>query len=112
MRIAMGPVSMFDRFKPDDMSARVKPAWSWARPEGAQIVDMSDTTISLRTRHPLQRGRKIRVELVNGVPGHLLRVTGVVRFVCPEGGGCHRIEVSLPDLTPAVRSRLRRLRPD
>lgn len=99
------------RFKPANVRATIKPAGWFKSPCGADIVDMSDTGIGLRTREPFAHGTHVKIFLVNGAPDHRMTLIGVVRVALSEPGGWHRIDVGFGDLEHRERQKIRALRP-
>lgn len=102
---------MFDRFKPWNVSAKIKASGWFSSPAGAEIVDMSDTGIGLRVYGEFKSGRKVRVVLVNGAPAKTVKINGVIRYAGAEAHGCHRIDVQFTDVSSKPRDILRRFRP-
>lgn len=102
---------MEGRFKPENVHATIKPAGWFKSSTGADIVDMSDTGIGLRTRTLFAHGAKVKILIVNGAPDHRMTLTGVVRVALAEPGGWHRIDVGFGDLEHKERQKIRALRP-
>lgn len=101
---------MFARFRPQHLSAEVRPARWFSKRSSASIVDLSETGIGVRTPANLKHGSHVRVTLVNGNPDRPHKLSGTIHYAGAESGGLHRIDIHFDELTTDERAWIRSLR--